>query len=107
MSVMDLHNFYHTAALSVGCIFLRADSFMLRHCTFNYNKKTHSKKEFTPAGLIFKVILIEMVLLLAVRRPVYGKADPLNKSGINRPIWTSTCNPGEVCFFSMNSSNFH
>lgn len=85
MSVIHLHNFYHTAALSVGCIFLRADSFMPRHCTFNYNKKTHSNKVFIPAGLILKAILIVMVLLLAVRRPVYGKADPLSKSGMNRP----------------------
>lgn len=65
---MDLHNFHHTAALSVGCIFLRADGFMPRHCTFSYNKETHSIKEFTPAGLIFKAILIEMVQHPAVRR---------------------------------------
>lgn len=64
----DLHNFHHTIALSVGCTFLRADGFMPRHCTFNYNKKTHSIKEFTPAGLVFKAIVIEMVLHLAVGR---------------------------------------
>lgn len=83
---MDLHDFYHTTALGVGCIFLRADGFMPRHCTFNYNKKTHSIKEFAPAGLTLKAILIEILLHLAVRRPVHGRADPVSKGGMNRPI---------------------
>lgn len=67
MRVMDLHNLYHAVAFSVGCMFLRADGFLPRHCTFHYDKKTHSIKELTPASLISKTTLVQTDLLLTAR----------------------------------------